>query len=501
MLLLRLAAGLFGAFRLTREGETVRDPGWRVLLERFLAVIHLQRKVRLKSHRDIRIPLTCGFIRPVVLIPDGHEAWTEEQRSSTLIHELSHIKRADFLVMVLVRVSLALFWWNPLCWITYRGLLKEQELACDELVLRAGIRPSTYAASLLAFGRSAGFRWDPSAALLGMLGRSSLQERLAAILRQKLTFMEVKMKTKITMALALVAAMALIGTARPADGRETVEATAMIAETAIAVPSSLEAVPADAGSPAVAAQEKQEEMAAVQKKEKDKIAVGKKILVTAKEGENKAITITITEGDKVKTIVLDKPLTITKDGEVLILASEGKEIEVLEGEPLRLEIEGAGLTVLREGKALEIDKNLREMAAAGVNVAYHCCDVADRAALAELSGQPLARILNQGLAPGGTTRPKLLVGTGLDRLGERLQRSAPALLTAGARPEAVGPGRIPGRHVHPVGNRAYRNFLLLQFWPDTMPYATADTGVQLAHAVPAVSHSQAQHSHVELMAV
>jgi hypothetical protein len=65
-------------------------------------------------------------------------------------------------------------------------------LACDELVLRAGIRPSAYAASLLAFRRSAGFRWNPSAALLGFVRRSSFQDRMAAILKQKLTIMEVK---------------------------------------------------------------------------------------------------------------------------------------------------------------------------------------------------------------------------------------------------------------------------------------------------------------------
>ena len=76
--------------------------------------------------------------------------------------------------MLLVRTSLALFWWNPLCWIAYRELLKAQEIACDELVLRAGIRPSAYAASLLAFRRSAGFRWNPSTALLGIrAGRRS----------------------------------------------------------------------------------------------------------------------------------------------------------------------------------------------------------------------------------------------------------------------------------------------------------------------------------------
>lgn len=367
VLFLRLAVGLAGAVKLTAQGTALGDPAWRVLLERFKALVSLRRNIRLKSHPEVLVPLTWGWRKPVVLMPAGADAWTEEQRSSALFHELSHVKRADFLVMLLVRTSLAAFWFNPLCWVVYRELRKEQEIACDELVLRAGIRPSTYAASLLAFRRSAGFRWNPSAALLGMLGRSSFHERLAAILKQKLTFKEVKMKTKIMLASAVVLAVALVGTARPAAGTEKNVVETAIVETAAPAPASLAVAP-----PASAAQEKQAEKAVVQEKETEKAkaaekakeaekaekekAIEKKIVITTKDGTKTPIEITITEGDTVKTLVLDKPLTITsgKDGHVLILTSEGKEIQVLEGEPLRLEIRGGKIELMKEGKALKV---------------------------------------------------------------------------------------------------------------------------------------------------
>ena len=367
VLFLRLAVGLAGAVKLTAQGTALGGPAWRLLLERFKALVSLRRDIRLKGHPEVLVPMTWGWRKPVVLMPAGTDAWTEEQRSSALFHELSHIKRADFLVMLLVRTSLAAFWFNPLCWVVYRELRKEQEIACDELVLRAGIRPSTYAASLLAFQRSAGFRWNPSAALLGMLGRSSFHERLAAILKQKLTFKEVKMKTKIMLASAVVLAVAIVGAARPAVGIEKTAATMTVVETAAPAPASLAVAP-----PASAAQEKQAEKAVVQEKEKEKAkaaekakeaekaekekAIEKKIVVTTKDGTKTPIEITITEGDTVKTLVLDKPLTITsgKDGHVLILTSEGKEIQVLEGEPLRLEIKGGNIELMKEGKALKV---------------------------------------------------------------------------------------------------------------------------------------------------
>jgi beta-lactamase regulating signal transducer with metallopeptidase domain len=367
VLVLRLAFGLAGAARLTAQGTALRDPAWRVLFERFLSLVSLRRRIDLRSHPEVLVPLTWGWRKPVILMPPGAGVWTEEERSSALFHELSHVKRADFLVMLIVRTSLAVFWWNPLCWIVYRELRKEQEIACDELVLRAGIRPSAYAASLLAFRRSAGFRWNPSAALLGMLGRSSFHERLAAILKQKLIFKEVKMKTRIMLAAAVVLAVALIGTARPAVGIEKNAVTTTIMETAAPAPASF-----DFTAPASVAQEKQAEKVAVQEKEKEKAkaaekaekektekekaVIEKKIVVTTKAGTKTPIEITITEGDTVKTLVLDKPLTITsgKDGDVLVLSLDGKEFQVLKGEPLRLEIKGGVLEVIKEGKAMTI---------------------------------------------------------------------------------------------------------------------------------------------------
>jgi beta-lactamase regulating signal transducer with metallopeptidase domain len=375
VLVLRLGIGLAGALRLTAEGRPLAGPAWRALLDRFLALVPLRRKVRLKSHPEVLVPLTWGWRRPVVLMPSGSDGWTEEERSSALFHELSHIKRADFIVMLLVRTSLAVFWWNPLCWVVYRELLKEQELACDELVLRAGIRPSSYAASLLAFRRSAGLRWNPSAALLGLLGRSSFQDRLAAILRQKLTYMEVKMKTKIMLAAALTLAVALVGMARPVPGNDISGVVTVLAETTMPAPASFEAAfpPAvSAGQEvAAAAQEtkaEQEKAKAAEKakraekaKEAEKAAqakaaVAKTIVISPRGGEGKPIEVVITEGGETKTLVFEKPLTLTtsNDGRTFTLKLDGKEVEVLKGEPLRIEIKGGDLQVVKEPGLIKV---------------------------------------------------------------------------------------------------------------------------------------------------
>jgi len=361
-LLARLSFGLAGAGRLTAEGTPLDTPAWRALLARFLALVTFRREVSLKSHPEVLVPLTCGWRKPTVLFPEGADAWSDDERSSALLHELSHVRRADFVVMLLVRASLALYWWNPLCWIVCREIQKEQEIACDELVLRAGIRPSTYAATLLAFRRSARFRWNPSAALLGMLGRSSFQDRLAAILKQKLTLMEVKMKTKIMLALTLVLAVALIGTARPVSATGAAEGLTVplfdidVPAGGPARPEQAVARVAEQQKAETAEKAKQAEKAKAAEKAAQEKAVAKTVVIKPVTVEGKPIEVVITEGDQVRKIVIEKPLTITKgkDGATLVLTVDGQEVEVLRGEPLRLEIKGGELKVLKEGQTLKI---------------------------------------------------------------------------------------------------------------------------------------------------
>ena len=351
ILLLRLGAGIFGAYRLTREGEEVADPLWRILLARFLAAVRIRKAVRLKTHGDVAVPLTWGLFRPVILIPPDHLDWTEAQRSSALLHELSHIKRADFPVMLLARLSLAVYWFNPLSWIVFRLIKREQERACDECVLTTGIKPSEYAATLLSFKRSAGAHCSASTAFLGLIGSGSFNDRLAAILRQKPTLKEVTMKTKIMLAIVVSLAVALIGMARP---------TMVPSEMPLNSPAAGAAALQTPGSPRESSmmralapeQEKKTETQAVQEKKKEEQK--RAIVVKNKEGEVLPIEITVVTGGQDQRIKIDRPIMIKegKEGELILVSREGKELPVLKGEPIRLAIKDKDLVIVQEGKPL-----------------------------------------------------------------------------------------------------------------------------------------------------
>jgi len=365
LLLLRLATGLARAALLTRKSEPVDEPAWRVLLARCLTAVRLRRRVRLMSHPEVVVPLTWGVRKPVVLIPPGHREWTDEQGSTALVHELCHVKRADFLALLLVRLSLAVFWFNPLCWLALRRLKKEQEKACDELVLRAGLRPSAYAAGLLFFKRAAAARWPASVALVGITGGNPFQDRLASILRSTQILTEVTMKMKLALALSTILAVGLVGLARPSTAAaEAVSAAALTApEEAGTAFLPAEAVTQETAGFAqekkAETQEKEKQEAQEKKEEKEKKAEKvRTIVLEPREGKKLPLAITITQGDEVKKLKIGTSVTIKKDagGDVLIVTAGGEELKLDKGKPFRLEIEGGALKFIDEGKAVKADE-------------------------------------------------------------------------------------------------------------------------------------------------
>jgi beta-lactamase regulating signal transducer with metallopeptidase domain len=216
-LLIRIFLGLYGAHRLTQQGKQISGLFWQLLLERFLEAVSIRRKISLLSHDRVKIPLTWGVFKPVVIMPSRAENWNRDECSSALFHELSHVKRSDFLFKILARLSCAFYWFNPLSWFVFKLMREEQEKACDELVLKAGVKPSMYAANLLSIQKAGQIQQNPPFSVLGAVGKSQLNERLLAILKHRLKPKEVKMKTKILLSFSVLAAITLIGLARPAQ--------------------------------------------------------------------------------------------------------------------------------------------------------------------------------------------------------------------------------------------------------------------------------------------
>lgn len=137
------------------------------------------RRVEVLLHETLTGPLTCGVLRPAIILPADAEGWNKQDLERALIHELEHVRRHDWAFHFLARIACAGYWFHPLVWTAWRQLALEAERACDDAVLRRS-EPIAYADQLLGLARRLpGARRSP---LLAMANRSDLSARVRAML-------------------------------------------------------------------------------------------------------------------------------------------------------------------------------------------------------------------------------------------------------------------------------------------------------------------------------
>ena len=160
--------------------------------------------------------MTWGLRRPVILVPAGSAAWSEETKRSVLLHELGHIRRGDCLMHLLGRLACVVYWFHPLVWLAARQLRKTSEQAADDVVLSSNIAPPDYAEHLVGIaGQMRGLHLFGHVAL-PMASPSDLEGRVLAILDPQRNHRSLKRKT--CYALMLLAAVLLIPCAIVAAG-------------------------------------------------------------------------------------------------------------------------------------------------------------------------------------------------------------------------------------------------------------------------------------------
>ena len=83
------------------------------------------------------MPMLFGFIKPKVLIPFSFKStFSVKQQALVLEHENVHRKHCDHLWNTLALIIAILFWFNPLVWLALKSFRINQELACDNAVLK-----------------------------------------------------------------------------------------------------------------------------------------------------------------------------------------------------------------------------------------------------------------------------------------------------------------------------------------------------------------------------
>lgn len=176
----RLLAGLFMLGRWTRAARDVTCLEWLAALDRVRWSAGDPESIRLMVSDGVKSPLSWGWRRPVILI-DPDTLAEPEDAEAILAHEVAHIARGDWPVLMLSRIAAALFWFNPLVWVLEREIVQQAEEAAD-LEAAQRIDPARYAETLLSWARVNGMvpanSIAPSESALGRRVRAVLDRRM-----------------------------------------------------------------------------------------------------------------------------------------------------------------------------------------------------------------------------------------------------------------------------------------------------------------------------------
>ena len=226
LLAARHAFGWASLARIARRSTPMVSREWETALARHGVTLGLRRLPAIGVSPRIAVPIVCGIRRPTILVPGEALEWPAGRRDAVLLHELAHVRRFDLLTTRLALLVSTLYWFNPFVWLAARRQRAEAERACDDQVLDAGGRASTYASDLLEIARAGTARGHLDAAALAMARRSQLEGRLFAILDPA----QARGRAgRIATSLAVLIAVGSIGVlaaARPAQSRRAAEADA-----------------------------------------------------------------------------------------------------------------------------------------------------------------------------------------------------------------------------------------------------------------------------------
>ncbi|BBC72473.1 conserved hypothetical protein [Altererythrobacter sp. B11] len=140
-------------------------------------------RIRLVETPAVTAPVAFGVRDKVIALPQFFMAQRDiASRDLAIAHELAHHRGRDLLANFAAQAVLALHWFNPLAWIGWRAMRRDQEAACDARVLSGRGREDRVRYAALIANIAAGPRLALAAPMAcPVLGEKSIIHRLRSL--------------------------------------------------------------------------------------------------------------------------------------------------------------------------------------------------------------------------------------------------------------------------------------------------------------------------------
>jgi murein DD-endopeptidase MepM/ murein hydrolase activator NlpD/beta-lactamase regulating signal transducer with metallopeptidase domain len=224
----RLTLGFARLRTLLRQHASPAPRAVKARLDRIAQRLGLRARVRLFGSDRVDVPVTLGWIRPVIIVPLAALASLPAPvLDAILAHELAHVRRFDFLVNVLQSIVEAVLFYHPAVHWASRVAREEREHATDDAAVAAVGDPVHYARALADLEA---LRAELPALALGSTG-GSLVTRIRRLI-QKETRCPTSRRALAAPALLLAASLGMAVGAMAACGGEPAAAPTPPAEHA-----------------------------------------------------------------------------------------------------------------------------------------------------------------------------------------------------------------------------------------------------------------------------
>ncbi|HIY39217.1 MAG TPA: M56 family metallopeptidase [Candidatus Agathobaculum merdigallinarum] len=122
------------AYLLRRSATPAERDTLRRVFEEQKQSLGIRREIPLIVTPAADCPMLAGFFKPALYLPD--EALSEQEAMFIFRHELTHLRRGDLWLKLLLTAARAVHWFNPLVHLMARFAQEDIELACDDAVVR-----------------------------------------------------------------------------------------------------------------------------------------------------------------------------------------------------------------------------------------------------------------------------------------------------------------------------------------------------------------------------
>ncbi|MBX7170644.1 MAG: hypothetical protein K1X72_06770 [Pyrinomonadaceae bacterium] len=132
---IRLAGGIWTIHLYKTRKVSKVEKHWQEKFDEICKNLQISQKVRFLQSKMVEMPVVIGWLKPVVLVPASAFLQIPAKELETiLIHELTHIKRRDYLVNFVQSMVEILFFFHPCIWWISAKIRAEREFAVDEFV-------------------------------------------------------------------------------------------------------------------------------------------------------------------------------------------------------------------------------------------------------------------------------------------------------------------------------------------------------------------------------